>query len=302
MELILEVLERQDSDLEEEGALCEMAHEIHPGNAIVSAELGEILWLLDENDEARAVLEDGVRRNADDAQLNYLLGLVLDTEFGDVEGGRRHLRRAVELKPKNAPYRRALASALTRGGDLQGAEENYRAALELEPGNLLSHRDLGVFLMEAKRYDEARRELEEAEELDDEEDARTHVYLAKAIMMTTGSKAKALEQFERALEIDPHDHEARREFAIFLLDHYDSAREAKALYQEYLKRNPDSVRARLDYALLLEERFHDVMRARRHLEKALELDPENAICAKMLKELDQETGPAKKPGDKVKKA
>ena len=74
---------------------------------------------------------------------------------------------AVEAKPDNARAHVNLANALRNDlGDLGGAEQHYRLALELRPGHALAHTNLGSVLAVTGRLDEAVEEFNRALEID----------------------------------------------------------------------------------------------------------------------------------------
>ncbi len=74
---------------------------------------------------------------------------------------------AIEASPDNARAHVNLANALRNDlGELVRAEQHYRLALRLQPGNVLAHTNLGSVLAVTGRLDEAVEEFNRALEID----------------------------------------------------------------------------------------------------------------------------------------
>ena len=62
-----------------------------------------------------------------------------------------HFRRAVELDPRTAPWRRTWEWRWRRTGDLKGAITAFERALESDPGNQTARENLARARAEAKK-------------------------------------------------------------------------------------------------------------------------------------------------------
>ncbi|MBN1492027.1 MAG: tetratricopeptide repeat protein [Phycisphaerae bacterium] len=76
-----------------------------------------------------------------------------------------YLVRAVELAPANAEYASSLASYYASKEEGDKAEQVHRRLLEVAPDDPLAHRQFGLFLGNARRFDESLAELTRAVEL-----------------------------------------------------------------------------------------------------------------------------------------
>jgi tetratricopeptide (TPR) repeat protein len=95
---------------------------MNPHNVDVRTELGGLLATR-QPAEAKAILDEAVRRCPDLAQPAWYLGLAR-LELGDTEGGRTAIERALTLKPDLA-----FGEPLVRLGDHYARKGNPRAAL-----------------------------------------------------------------------------------------------------------------------------------------------------------------------------
>src|SRR6185436_10822225 len=71
-----------------------------------------------------------------------------------------HLRRAVELVPTHDGAHFELGAALWQSGDIEGGLAECRVAATLNPEWELPRVEIGIILINAKRYEEAREHLE----------------------------------------------------------------------------------------------------------------------------------------------
>lgn len=95
-------------------------------------------------DDAIASLQDQVRRDPDDHQSWFLLGMAY-RELGRFAEASQGFRRAMELNPQDPKYYTYLGEALLLSGGRQPppaitaeADRLFRRALELQPGNAAS--------------------------------------------------------------------------------------------------------------------------------------------------------------------
>jgi len=156
---------------------------------------GEAKLSAGDVEAARALFEQAIAENPDDARAQLDLGLTLEA-LGDATGAERAYRRATEIdatlaeahnnlgvllrekddlpgaiaafnaaigaNPRSASAHANLALALEDSGDAAGAEREYRAALEAAPGDVMVRANLGLLLLAQGKDDEGKRELRTA--------------------------------------------------------------------------------------------------------------------------------------------
>ena len=111
--------------------------------------------------------------------------------------------RAIELDPNLAEAHASLANIrMTFNNDAAGAEREFQRAIELNPNYPTAHHWYALLLGNMGRFDEAKREILRAQQLDP---------LSLIINRTVGDVFlwaheydQALEQFKKTLEIDPN--------------------------------------------------------------------------------------------------
>ena len=104
---------------------------------------------------------------------------------GDLAEAEKHLRRAVEINPKNDVFQSNLALILARQGNLAEATKHFRRALEINPDDPATLNNMGITLAQQGKLDEA------------------------------------ILHFQRSLEIKPNDASGHTNMANLLLDRGD---------------------------------------------------------------------------------
>jgi tetratricopeptide (TPR) repeat protein len=115
-----------------------------------------------------SILPDGFepRRKALDEALRLLEGDPrffqalrdagrMETDFQLPDAAARHLRKAVEIAPKDSELWNDLGAALQIGGDQKGAMEAYGRSLALKPSELLPRFNMASLLLQAGRPQDA---------------------------------------------------------------------------------------------------------------------------------------------------
>ncbi|MCU0652833.1 MAG: tetratricopeptide repeat protein [Candidatus Pacebacteria bacterium] len=92
-----------------------------------------------------------------DLENNF--GVELFRSGGAAAAG-EHFKRSIELQPKWASSQNNLGAVLQRQGDLEGALKQYRIAADMN--YYLAHENIAGILMQMKKYDEAKKFLEES--------------------------------------------------------------------------------------------------------------------------------------------
>lgn len=75
----------------------------------------------------------------------------METDFQLPDAAARHLRKAVEIAPKDSELWNDLGAALQIGGDQKGAMEAYGRSLDLKPSELLPRFNMASLLLQAGR-------------------------------------------------------------------------------------------------------------------------------------------------------
>ena len=215
-----------------------------PDDARYQFALGRACKAANDIDAAEAAYRAALALQPDYLEALVSLGIVLKTR-GDVDGAIALYDRALALAPSFAPALANRANALTLRSALaaEAATDDVPddaviaaqlRAVELEPRNALLQRNLGVFLMRARR------------------------------------RLEAAEAFNRALTIDASDVDSCLHMG-HLLRTLGSSALACQLYEKWLDRNPPNATVMRVLAALLTRDGH-VDRARPWAEKAVELD------------------------------
>lgn len=159
-------------------ALCAL------GVLVCAAPLG---WRLERSDAVRAL-----------AQVDLAWEAI---EADELERGRSHLQRAVELAPEDPALHEQLGALELDLEQPERALAALRRALELDPTRERSLFLRGVGLLRLGEQRLARPALERARELAPEQ-AQTHAYLGLCELESKRPSA-AMESLERALQLDP---------------------------------------------------------------------------------------------------
>lgn len=184
--------------------------------------------------QAQALLRSAQQANPQDAAVNYHLGVVL-VQMGRAADSIAPLRRAVSLDPASAIMCGLLAASLYEVGDMLGAQEAYAQAAQLSPHDAQAHSSLGAIQIKNGQLHAAVASLTRAIAIDPtmlpaiRNLASTQLQLghfvealdlyAKLIAMadadptahfdyghaliTAGYTNRAIEQYQRTLELEP---------------------------------------------------------------------------------------------------
>lgn len=108
------------------------------------AKLDEVLEILHKGqlEKARPLLEELLKRNPDDIDVLYNLGMCY-TELGFSDKAINILKNCVELKPDFSNAYVALGFALEKSGDTKNAEKHFLNAVKIDPNNSYALRNLG---------------------------------------------------------------------------------------------------------------------------------------------------------------
>jgi tetratricopeptide (TPR) repeat protein len=148
------------------------ALKIEPDNVEVLGRLASVLLKLKEVEQAKQLLEKAAARDPKNADIQYKLGIAM-IEKGEYPAAIDHCNKALALDPGLFPARIILGHALQGSGRLEEALQRYKelVAEGVEDSGLYNH--YGEALLKLKQYQEA------------------------------------IPQFQRALQIDPSNTQAR---------------------------------------------------------------------------------------------
>ena len=183
------------------------------------------------------------------------------------------LRRARQLRPRDPATLHNVAETLRKQSRYEEALAAYRAAIDIDAGFAPAHAGMGIALFQWKRYEEAVEALEQAVALQPElpvAGSSLYVFLGRA-SQELGRPEAAAEHFARAVRFHPRNQKA--------LDHLAMARfgqqryeEALDLYQTMIEINPDNAQAHSNLGVTLYHlgRHEEALQS---IERALALDP-----------------------------
>ena len=298
-----------DADRVEEGlAASRRAVELRPESAKALSNVGRALLKLEEFEEAERHLRQALEIDPRNASARQNLAEVLRKQkrYGEAVKAFRavlrkepgnHLayagmgatlfamerydeavaavRRSLSLKPDNdmAPsLLHVVAEALRKQGRVKEAMESYREALDVDPEFAPAHAGLGIALFQSERHAEAVKAMARALRLQPDLSVAgaLHVYMGRA-HQSLGEPEAAMERYERALESDPRNTEARDRLAmvLFMQKRYDAALEH---YRKLLAADPSGAQthANLGATLYYLGRPAEALRS---FQRALSLDP-----------------------------
>ncbi len=221
-----------------EGLLGKVAEE-DPKIYVVPFMLGELDLRLENWEKAAAELEHCLELNPDFDNAMTGLARAL-AKVGREDEAKSWLDKALQNNPQN--YRAWYQKGLLEAGDPVAAQAAYEKAIAAQPNFSAGQREFGMLLFEQKNYAGAAPHLEKAIDLG-LDDARMYNFLGICYNRTNRT-AKAVLEFERAMQRDPKLAEAHLNlaFAHQLLHQTKAAREeyrvACRLEQQFCKYVP----------------------------------------------------------------
>ncbi|MEZ5964175.1 MAG: protein kinase [Planctomycetota bacterium] len=237
---------------------------------VLRAELATILADHQGIEETVAAIE---RHWPDSAAALALCGLAL-SEI-DLERAEKLLDRALALEPSHARAHAILSQILLEQGRVDDAVAQAREAVRLQPDSPGPRFGLGDTLVRNGRIAEGVEVLRQALQ-SDKLDALSELVgrrLLATALRTSGDDDGAEAALERALEISPHDVDARLDLGKLYVD-TDRLAEALPLYEGLLADVPEHATAHGDYGVAL-LRAGKPGEAEKHLARAVELDPDD---------------------------
>jgi arylsulfatase A-like enzyme/Tfp pilus assembly protein PilF len=219
-----------------------------PRNAFAQLALGNAYMAQGEN--RRAIdqyqrYEQLVPSNA----LAYQFAAVCYLRLGDRENALRQAQAALAIDPKFSDARVLRAGVFAARGEYGEAIKELQAAVAADPTKPMVRLDLAKVLAESGRTAEARREYDTI--LQQEPDYAPALTGAGVLEAQAGNLAKGAGLLERALEIDPAQHQARYNLG-GVLERQGRTAEAVAEY----RRVAATANAPADIRRAAEQRLH----------------------------------------------
>jgi Flp pilus assembly protein TadD len=181
--------------------------ERNPGAWTPHNNLGKILLMENQLEEAKSHFEAALRLKPDCAEANANLGVTL-VQMGRVAEGVEQFRKALILNPNDATAHNNLGVVMAQAGQVPEALQQFADAIKVQPNYAEAHNNMGNTLLLAGRASEAIGQFQAAVLINPSyAAARDNLGLALA---QTGHGIEAMEQFRRALEINPDDDKARQ--------------------------------------------------------------------------------------------
>jgi tetratricopeptide (TPR) repeat protein len=160
------------------------ALKIEPDNVEVMGKLATVLLKLREAEQARQLLEKAAARDPRNADIEYKLGIAM-LEKGEYPAAIDHCNKALALAPGLFPARIILGHALQGSGRLEEAVQYYKdlVAEGIEDSGLCNH--YGEALLKLKQYQEAIPLFQRALQIDPS-NAQARDNLSRALKITSG--------------------------------------------------------------------------------------------------------------------
>ncbi len=136
------------------------------------------------------------------SKYHTALGFALSrTSSGQsLEEASTHLRRAIELKKRNADANRLLGTVMRKRFEPQAALEYHLLAVEIDPASASAHFELGITHNALGQNSEAEASLKKALELEDDDPVTWYAY--GEVLRITKQCSRAVPAYQRALELD----------------------------------------------------------------------------------------------------
>ncbi|WP_020160063.1 tetratricopeptide repeat protein [Methylobacter marinus] len=157
----------------------------------------------------------------------------------------KHCRAALKLEPNLAEAFGCLGNIAFRRGHVHEAEEYFRRSIQVN-AKKGHYADLGALYIYLERYEEAKEKLEDALK-NNPNDAYAHLEMGDLYLQTEKVK-EAIREFRLAADIDPHNSNSFKGWAIALMEN-NKLIEAEKVLRKAIKRLDESKRWELHLTL-----------------------------------------------------
>lgn len=247
----------------------------------VYLEIADLLYKRGFIKEAFSFIEEGMNIKPDDQMLHFAkANLYLSS--GNPGSALRYYRRLYEKMDNPPPdiyFLMGLCHSLL--GHYRKALALVKKAISLDNYLFEAYDLYGRLCLETGRYSEAESSYRYILQFDNE-DSNSH-YMLGVVLARQYRWQEAIAEWERVLELSPDSDEAIRELG-WAWNILGEPEKSMFMLKKALELNPYNLQARIDLsAVLISQRY--LKEAIRELEIAKELDPQNELIKKLLKEL-----------------
>ncbi len=290
----LGTLQLEDGRLEEARRSFQRALELDGTAAAARFGLGRLAARQGDHQGAAEAFEEALRIQPGATQIHYSLAQSY-RRLGDLEKARAHLARRGEAPATFPDPLFSGLAALTVGapghayrGDqaileerFRDAEREYRRAVSLAPGNYFYRKSLALTLYQLGQTDAAISAMSEAivsvspadPAVSPAEISLAH-YTLGGMLTNKGSEEAALRHFQKALELDPANLDARMQLGR-LAGRAGRLEEALEHFQSVLRVDPGHLEA-VRFAATTNMDLGRFAEALPHLRRLVELEPDNS--------------------------
>lgn len=220
------------------------ALKIKPKSADAHNNLGVALFEKPERlEEALTELRTAVDINPRHTRAYFHIGNVL-YEKEQFDEALAAYKKQFEINPRDAAVHFKLGKVFQQKGQLDNAIARFRTVIELEPKNVRAHYQLANSLFEKGKLSEAIAHYEIR--LKERPSAKVHGSLG-LVLFHSGQIADAITQWQKTVDLEPDNIDARNSLAVALLQTHQVDR-AIAQWEEIAKSHPDNSNARINLA------------------------------------------------------
>lgn len=261
-------------------------------------------------------LEERLKTDPDDVELSGALGIVYLENLDQPIKALPYLEKASASQVGDVAWLQALAKAQRGANHTERAVETLRKCISIDPDDIWLRSELAAALSSLGRNREAEQTLREAIKID-ESNSYLWVALARALL-AQGQREAAAKAAKSALQADPKNGQAKELLArtrIRVPSPHEQAvtaayrskdpaqflRAAGAL-KDHLRRNPGDIANRKTLGFIYLEKLHDPRAAIGHLEKVVQVSPNDANWLQILARAYESDGQYKQAADAYSQA
>jgi pentatricopeptide repeat protein len=222
------------------------ARKMDPNNPFVYRGRGQMLILQRRFNEARAVLEEGVKKNPKDVEVRTALGnlyLILNKPRLAINT----IQPIIQQAPNRPDLHYLLGDAYERDLHVETAIKHMQETVRLDPMNAEAWGRIGLYHINLTRYKQAREPLQRAITLRPDE---PHFYwaLGDSYLFDDSEPdhfSKARDLYKKALQLDPNNPKALYSYGMGLTRYGEQKdlEEALEIFQKMIRLNPNDMNA-----------------------------------------------------------